>query len=349
MGITPSRERFVALEGYATKSDEERTEIITNAGLEITEQDATIAKFLGLDNPIFGSFIRGIIMICIDENNNARNREFDAHIEEYKRMSNEMLNEKQLEMNEIVMKMTENWKKKEAYYFGNTNEKKHLIRTEHGTIDIEDKEKMKTYGNMSEKKFLEKIRQENEDNVLSDFTPSTPSDTSENEEIEQVFKNRHNKMSHQTLGNTYQNTNKIIRMHDQNKYGKFDDPLNQSLTMAITEDHTMGQVAKKSKESIHRPKGEGDLKFFVGMLSINIKSQDEEKSLVNWLNENKYLEYHVNTLGKTIYNGNGYTYVGFFTEAARNNFLQNDTIKQEVGAFRPLEWLDRLNKTITLL
>ncbi|PKK62315.1 hypothetical protein RhiirC2_790546 [Rhizophagus irregularis] len=62
MGIAPSVERFEALEGYATKTDEERLEIIKNAGLEITKYDATISKFLGLDNPVFGAFIRGIIL-----------------------------------------------------------------------------------------------------------------------------------------------------------------------------------------------------------------------------------------------------------------------------------------------
>lgn len=134
MGIAPSVDRFVALEGYATKTEEERKKIITNAGLEITELDATISQFLGLENPVFGTFIRGIITICIDINNDARNKEFNKHIEEFKHISNEMLEGKQRELNDIVLKMSEDWRKKEAYYFGNTNEKKHLIRTEHSTI-----------------------------------------------------------------------------------------------------------------------------------------------------------------------------------------------------------------------
>ncbi|PKK55576.1 hypothetical protein RhiirC2_802035, partial [Rhizophagus irregularis] len=89
MSIAPSVERFIALEGYATKSEEERLEIIKNAGLEITEYDATISKFLGLDNPIFRAFIRGIITICIDINNIERNKEFNKHIEEFKQISND--------------------------------------------------------------------------------------------------------------------------------------------------------------------------------------------------------------------------------------------------------------------
>ncbi|PKK59542.1 hypothetical protein RhiirC2_794694 [Rhizophagus irregularis] len=66
MGITPSREDFVALEGYAKKSEEEHREIIQNAGIEITENDKEIAQFL----------------------------------EDYKTATNDMIQQKTLEMNE---------------------------------------------------------------------------------------------------------------------------------------------------------------------------------------------------------------------------------------------------------
>ncbi|PKK63306.1 hypothetical protein RhiirC2_812975 [Rhizophagus irregularis] len=346
MGIAPSVERFVALEGYATKSEEERLEIIKNAGLEITEYDATISKFLGLDNPVFGAFIRGIITICIDINNVERNEEFNKHIEEFKQISNDMLEGKQREMNELAMKMHEDWRKKEAYYFGNTNEKKHLIRMEHGTLDIEDKEKMLNYRNLSEEDFKENIRRENE-NVLSDYTPSTPSDTTE-EDFKTTIDRRYGKTSQPNINHTQRNTNKISRMHDQNKYRNYADSLDQSITMAITSDHTMGGHDKTSKESMHKPKKEEDLKYFAGLLSVKIGGIEKEKQLVEIFNEHKLLEYHVNTLGKMTKNGNQYTYVGFFTETAREKFIKDTRIANEIGEFRPLQWLNKLDQTITL-
>ncbi|PKK71591.1 hypothetical protein RhiirC2_778234 [Rhizophagus irregularis] len=346
MGIAPSVERFEALEGYTTKTDEERLEIIKNAGFEITENDATISKFLGLDNPIFSVFIRGIITICIDINNVERNKEFNKHIEEFKQISNDMLEGKQREMNEMVMKMSEEWRKKEAYYFGNTNEKKHLIRTEHGTIDIEDKEKMLNYRNLSEEDFKENIRRENE-NVLSDYTPSTPSDTTE-EDFKTTIDRRYGKTLQPIINHTQRNTNKISRMHDQNKYRNYADPLDQSITMAITSDYTMGGYDKISKESRHKPKKEEDLKYFAGLLSVKIGGTEKERQLVELFNEHKLLEYHVNTLGRTTKNGNQYTYVGFFTEKAREIFIKVTRIAKEIGEFRSLQWLDKLDQTLTL-
>ncbi|PKK61870.1 hypothetical protein RhiirC2_791195 [Rhizophagus irregularis] len=346
MGIAPSVERFVALEGYATKSEEEWLEIIKNAGLEITKYDATISKFLGLDNPVFGAFIRGIITICIDINNVERNEEFNKHIEEFKQISNDMLEGKQREMNEMVIKMSEEWRKKEAYYFGTTNEKKNLIRTEHGMIDIEDKEKMLNYSNLSEEEFKENIRIENE-NVLSDYTPSTPSDTTE-EDFNNTLNRRYGKTTQLNRSHTQQNTNKICRMHDQNKYRNFADLQDQSIMMAITSDHTMGGYDKTSKESIHKPKKEEDLKYFAGLLSLKIRGTEKERQLVDLFNDHKLLEYHVNTLGKMTKNGNQYTYVGFFTETAREKFIKDTRIAMEIGEFRPLQWLDKLDKMVTL-
>ncbi|PKK58093.1 hypothetical protein RhiirC2_796874 [Rhizophagus irregularis] len=122
-------------------------------------------------------------------------------------MSNDMLEGKQREMNEIVINLREGWRKTEAYYFGNTNEKKHLIRTEHGTIDIEDKEKMLKYSNLSEEEFKENIRNENE-NVLSDYMPSTPSDTTE-EDFNNTLNRRYGKTTQPNRSHTQQNTNKI--------------------------------------------------------------------------------------------------------------------------------------------
>ena len=66
MGITPSREDFKSLEGYAGKNTEEHIEILTAAGIEINEQDREIAKFLSTDEAT-GAFIRGIITVCLEQ------------------------------------------------------------------------------------------------------------------------------------------------------------------------------------------------------------------------------------------------------------------------------------------
>ncbi|PKB91837.1 hypothetical protein RhiirA5_387969, partial [Rhizophagus irregularis] len=133
MGITPSREKFIALEGYAQKSDEERKTILTNAGMEETQIDKDLAEFLGSEDVYLGCFIRGIITICIDEHNNIRNQEFTRYMEEYKNVNNEMLEQKHIEMNEQIRMMEENWKLKEEYYFKNSTMKKHQIVTELGS------------------------------------------------------------------------------------------------------------------------------------------------------------------------------------------------------------------------
>ncbi|GBC36380.2 hypothetical protein GLOIN_2v1785279 [Rhizophagus irregularis DAOM 181602=DAOM 197198] len=100
MGITPSREDFVTLEGYAKKSKEERRAIIQNAGMEITDNDKEIAQFLGPEDEILGCFIRGIITICLRHFNNQRTKEFNEYIEDYKTAINDMIQQKTLEMNE---------------------------------------------------------------------------------------------------------------------------------------------------------------------------------------------------------------------------------------------------------
>ncbi|PKY52578.1 hypothetical protein RhiirA4_470295 [Rhizophagus irregularis] len=56
----------------------------------------------------------------------------------------------------------------------------------------------------------------------------------------------------------------------------------------------------------------------------------------------------MNTLGRTIKNGNEYTYVGFFTETAKNKFLEDTRVPTAIGNFRNLEWLNKLNKSITI-
>ncbi|RGB33436.1 hypothetical protein C1646_761737 [Rhizophagus diaphanus] len=57
MGIAPSVEDFKALEGYTQQDEEIKKQILMHAGMEITEQDKTIANFLGSNDVMLGTFI----------------------------------------------------------------------------------------------------------------------------------------------------------------------------------------------------------------------------------------------------------------------------------------------------
>ncbi|GBC47807.2 hypothetical protein GLOIN_2v29323 [Rhizophagus irregularis DAOM 181602=DAOM 197198] len=110
----------------------------------------------------------------------------------------------------------------------------------------------------------------------------------------------------------------------------------------------MGEKSNKSKESVHQPKSEKDLKYFAGLFTVQIRDGQTDQSIIDYLNTNKILEYHVNTLGRTTHHGNEYTYLGFFTEAAKNDFINDGRILGTIGKFRDLEWLNKLNKTIII-
>jgi hypothetical protein len=99
---------------------------------------------------------------------------------------------------------------------------------------------------------------------------------------------------------------------------------------------------------VHQPKSEKDLKYFAGLFTIQIRDGQTDQSIIEYLNTKKILEYHVNTLGRTTHHGNEYTYVGFFTEAAKNDFINDGRILGTIGKVRELEWLNKLNKTITI-
>ncbi|PKB96287.1 hypothetical protein RhiirA5_435088 [Rhizophagus irregularis] len=349
MGITPSREKFIALEGYAQKSDEERKTILTNAGMETTQIDKDLAEFLGSEDAYLGCFIRGIITICIDEHNNIRNQEFTRYIEEYKNVNNEMLEQKHMEMNEQVRMMEENWKLKEEYYFKNSTMKKHQIVTELGLVDQEDKEKLVKYNKC--KDMIEKDLEASDDSNEGQLWETNSDTTSDNSDFNQSMTRRYsifNKNSHPSTNDTPHNTNRNSQMQETNIKGNSQYSRHQSITMAFTDDHDMGENSKKSKESMHKPKSADDLKYFAGLLTTQIRDAQSDQSIIEFINNNKLLEYHVNTLGRTMKNGNEYTYVGFFTETAKNNFIEDGRVKGTLGNFRDLEWLNKLYKIITI-
>ncbi|PKB97859.1 hypothetical protein RhiirA5_384364 [Rhizophagus irregularis] len=246
--------------------------------MEITEEDKQIAFFLGSDNEILGCFIRGLITICIEKFNAQRTKEFNQYIDEYKTTSNEMLAQKHFEMNEWIRLKEEDWHKKEEYYFKNTSIKAHQIQTELGTVDQEDRERIKR------EKTMEKCRQslgntleeDSETEELLGRTWDNRSNTSSDDgsSINKTMINRYNsynKASPSTNKHMETSTNKNKEMQQRNVNGNFKNPRDQSITMAITEDHDMGELSKKSKDSIHKPKTADDLKYFTGLFTCAIR------------------------------------------------------------------------------
>ncbi|POG54475.1 hypothetical protein GLOIN_2v1827431 [Rhizophagus irregularis DAOM 181602=DAOM 197198] len=199
MGITPSREDFVALEGYAKKSEEERRAIIQNAGMEITDNDKEIAQFLGSEDEILGA---------VDNEDRIRieKQEKEKIMNECRKITMNNLDEDSDKDEEIIQHTWEiesNTPSEESWDEGKMNQKYHV----------------------------------------------------------------YNNASHQTN----ENTNNTSRMQVENKNRNFTKSRDQSLTMAITADHNMGEKSNKSKESVHQPKSEKDLKYFAGLFTVQIR------------------------------------------------------------------------------
>ncbi|RGB27232.1 hypothetical protein C1646_769368 [Rhizophagus diaphanus] len=100
-----------------------------------------------------------------------------------------------------------------------------------------------------------------------------------------------------------QTTNKKSQMQIDDENRKFQNLRNQSITMASTADYNMGENS--------------------------IKGRSDRSANHRILNNEKLLEYHMNTLGWMNKNGNEYTYIGFFTETAKNNFIQDGRVLEE--------------------
>ncbi|EXX72968.1 uncharacterized protein OCT59_028573 [Rhizophagus irregularis] len=226
MGITPSREDFVALEGYAKKSEEERRAIIQNAGMEITDNDKEIAQFLGSEDEILGCFIRGIIMICLRHFNNQRTKEFNEYIEDYKTASNDIIQQKTLEMNEWARLKEKQWNIKEEYYFKNTSIKVHQIQTELGVVDNEDririeKQEKEKIMNECRKKTMNNLDEDSDENndIIQhtwEIESNTPSEESWNEGKMNQKYHVYNKASHQSTENTNNTSGMQVKTKNRN-------------------------------------------------------------------------------------------------------------------------------------
>ncbi|RGB24603.1 hypothetical protein C1646_772824 [Rhizophagus diaphanus] len=288
--------------------------------MELTQQDKGLAIFLGAKDAYLGCFIRGIIMICIDKNNAARNEKFNKYLEEYKNYTNEILQQRHTEMNEQMRHMIDE---------GTKN--KHNSSKKQTRYTLDSKET-----SLSEDEQLWENR-------------STLSDTSGDEQdINKQMKIRYNNFN-KALQPTTQNTNYNSQMYKENGEGNFGKSRHQSIMIAYTSDHDMGENSLKSKELMHKPKSTEDLKYFAGTFTSLIRGNQTDQSIIEFINNNKLLEYHVNTLKKITRNGNEYTYVGFFTETVKNNFIKDGRVKEMLGNIKQLEWLNRMNKVLTIL
>jgi hypothetical protein len=339
MGITPSREDFKALEGYANQSDDTRIEILRKAGFEIEEQDHEIGKFLGT-NEIFGAFIRGIISKCLEMKTEQINTAVNQYLEN-ERLENKLKMERQTaEMNEILNTMAKEWERKEEYYFGTTDIKQHQITTEHAYVDPEDMERIK-----KNESHLPGWDDNSSSSVSSVF--STESDN--------LFDNNNRNIRHKEITLTSQgredvtmgNTNKKSPMQEESKKGKNNIITNQSFTIALGNELNMDNTEEaQNKESMHRPKGIKDIKFYAGLMATSQKKNDQQ--IIDIINDSKILSYHINTLGKCMRNGNLYTYLGFYTEKERAVFCNNGKIRDLIGNTYNLKWLDALDKKIII-
>ncbi|CAB4381990.1 unnamed protein product [Rhizophagus irregularis] len=66
MGVNVSTEDFATLEGFVNKSNDERAEILRNAGWEPEGQDNDIATFIGTDI-VSAALIRSVMTVCLDK------------------------------------------------------------------------------------------------------------------------------------------------------------------------------------------------------------------------------------------------------------------------------------------
>jgi hypothetical protein len=140
MGITPSKDSFKQLEGYANKSNDERNEILTRAGLQLGKQDKEIAEFLNTDI-IFGGFIGGIITVCLVIQANEHQQQWQTQEQiirqEAANYYSQTIEKLQIQLNNINKIMVEN----ENNYYSKINPKAHVVYSEKGVQEPYDVQK----------------------------------------------------------------------------------------------------------------------------------------------------------------------------------------------------------------
>lgn len=137
-------------------------------------------------------------------------------------------------------------------------------------------------------------------------------------------------------------------MQDEMRKEKQPQVLNQSFTIALSNELDMAnnELAQTSA-SQHAHKGHEYIRYHAGCLTTSQKGSDD--TIIKKLNEDSEAPYCINTLGKTMHNGNQYTYIGFYTKQARDAFCDTSgKMENLMGKCRPLEWLDAVDHKVTL-
>jgi hypothetical protein len=104
------------------------------------------------------------------------------------------------------------------------------------------------------------------------------------------------------------------------------------------------KVENSLDTSMHKLDNNKELKYYAGIMTATCSKS--KMDMVMWINNAKLLNYHINKLGSAMINSNHYTTIGFATEGERANFISNNLIVKDIGKFRILPSLDKLQRTI---
>jgi hypothetical protein len=156
-----------------------------------------------------------------------------------------------------------------------------------------------------------------------------------------INSNRHKKFSvvntmEDVRNNGDSSTNQTTEMQGIDEIGKNSEQENDAFLQEI-EMEMLDRTESNNKGldlSAHRPNSVEEFKYYVGINRGLTKCNDD--LIINYVNMEKILEYHLTKLGKVLNNGNCYIVIGFFTERKYDEFLKSSSITKSVGQFKPL-------------
>src|SRR6266536_6653836 len=345
MGISPSIEDFRSLEGYAGKSTEEHIEILRLAGIEINEQDRAIAKFLSTDEAT-GAFIRGIITVCLDkqaeilqkdkeEYDNQAREYIEANTEALKQKANAYINQKQEEFRTYLEKVYADMNEKERDYYSKVKPPSHLVNSEKGIQEEHDVINYEENNNEMWKELKTQRR--------SSLT-STYSDTSFSNIINNRFNKNANDMEDVKLIREESTNNKPPMQKEIRLGNKGKELATQKggQNLKIEKKNHAGYSKNGLNASQHRTNKWNQINVYAGILSNTTRKTDNE--IIQAINIENCLDYHLIKMGKKFLRGNQYYVIGFSSDAGRTEVINNKSIINEVGKFMKLTELDKINK-----
>ncbi|CAB4389428.1 unnamed protein product [Rhizophagus irregularis] len=152
MGVNVSTEDFATLEGFVNKSNDERAEILRNAGWEPEGQDNDIATFIGTDI-VSAALIRSVTTVCLDKKEANMKDFYKADAEKLQQHFTATLQEyyKELEMTKYQLtvaneKLLKQDKELSVYYSSITAET-HVVNMEIGKTDRAEYGHLQPYNN----------------------------------------------------------------------------------------------------------------------------------------------------------------------------------------------------------